>query len=129
MPKNEYDTPHGLEPDSKGVNDWVRFQLVRIFDRTRAIENKMIDVCAKNLIYDEFLTQTKIRLAEGVQTFQNIDTRLISIEEQIKELRAIRANSKNPKDGNSITFQWVLEKLALPVIMFLIGGAVTLLFK
>ena len=129
MPKNEYDTPHGLEPDSKGVNDWVRFQLVRIFDRTRAIENKMIDVCAKNLIYDEFLTQTKIRLAEGVQTFQSIDQRLISIEEQIKELRAIRTNSKNPKDGNSITFQWVLEKLALPVIMFLIGGAVTLLFK
>jgi len=126
---DKYDTPQGLEPDSKGVNDWVRFQLVRIFDRTRAIENKMIDVCAKNLIYDEFITQTKIRLAEGVQTFQNIDTRLISIEEQIKELRAIRANSKNPKDGNSITFQWVLEKLALPVIMFLIGGAVTLLFK
>ena len=126
---DKYDTPQGLEPDSKGVNDWVRFQLVRIFDRTRAIENKMIDVCAKNLIYDEFLTQTKIRLAEGVQTFQSIDQRLISIEEQIKELRAIRANSKNPKDGNSITFQWVLEKLALPVIMFLIGGAVTLLFK
>ena len=126
---SEHTTPKGLEPDSTGVNEWVRFQLVRILDRTRAIENKMIDVCAKNLVYDEFVTNTKVRLAEGVQTFQNLDKRLLSIEEQIKELRAIRANHKNPKNGNSITFQWLLEKLALPVVMLIIGGAIALLFK
>jgi len=126
---DKYDTPHGLEPDSKGVNDWVRFQLVRILDRTRAIEAKMVEVCAKNMIYDEFITSTKVRLAEGVQTFQNMDKRLMSIEEQIKELRLIRANSTNPKNGNSITFQWLLEKLALPVLMLVVGGAIALLFK
>lgn len=125
---DKYDTPQGLEPSSEGVNDWVRFHLVKIHDRARAIETKMVEVCAKNKEYDEFVTQTLVRLAEGVKTFQNIDIRLMSMDEQIKDLKAIRSNpGKN--NHNSVTFQWVLEKFALPIVMALIGGAIVLRFK
>ena len=41
----------------------------------------------------------------------------------------------NPKPNNpgsntkdTVTFKWILEKLAIPVVMFIVGGAIALLF-
>jgi len=124
----KYDTPQGLEPDSRDVNEWVRFQLLKIHDRTRTIENKVAEICSEHRGYNEFVMETKVRLAEGVKTFQNIDTRLMNMDEQIKDLKAIR-NNPGKNNHNSVTFQWLLEKFALPIVMALIGGAIVLLFK
>jgi hypothetical protein len=118
---NEINTPAGLEPNSEGVNEWVRYQLVRIFDRTKAIEGKLDDVRDKQKLFDAFMLNAEVRLAEGVQRFINIDKQI----EYLKDMK-----KDNPATNNkSITFQWLLEKLALPVIMLIIGGAIALLFK
>ncbi len=117
---NENDTPRGLEPSSDGVNDWVRYQLVRIHDRTKAIEKTVHEVHVKQITFEEFRLKTEIRLAEGSQKFSSID----------KQINGLRNNRlKNNPNGNTITFQWLLEKLALPVIMLIVGGAIALLFQ
>ena len=35
---------------------------------------------------------------------------------------------KNPGNTNQVTFRWLLEKLALPIVMLVIGIVLTLLF-
>ena len=119
-------TPPGLEPNSDGVNEWVRYHLTRIHEHTKAMEKQLLVICAKQEKFEEFIMKTEIRLAEGVSTFKNFEGRFTSIDEQIKELRKIRNNSKN---NDSITFQWVLEKLALPILMLIAGAVITLLVK
>lgn len=114
-------TPKGLEPSSDGVNEWVRYQLVRIFNRTKTIETKLDDVRDKQKLFDAFMLNAEVRLAEGVQRF-------VSIDKQIEYLKDMKIKDKNG-NNKSITFQWLLEKMALPIIMFLVGGAIALLFK
>lgn len=126
---SKYDTPQGLEPDSGGVNEWVRYQLTRILDRTKDIENKLFVVCARQEKFAEFMTKTEIRLAEGVSTFKYYEKRIDAIDQQIKELKAIRNGKETSKNNDTITFQWALEKLALPVIMLIVGAVLALLFN
>lgn len=125
---SEHNTPPGMEPSPDGVNPWVQYQLIRILDKMRAVELKVDTNCSQIKELNEFKLKTEVRLAEGVSTFKYMESQFKSIDEQIKELRAIR-NSGNSKNNDGITFQWVLEKLALPVIMLIIGGAIALLFN
>ncbi len=101
------DTPRGLEPSSDGVNDWVRYQLVRIFDRTKTIEKKVDEVQVKQKVFEEFRLKTEIRLAEGSQKFSSLD-------KQIGDLRNNRL--KNNPNSNTITFKWLVEELGTPVV-------------
>jgi len=107
MTKDEYDTPTGLEPKSDGVNEWVRFQLLKIHERVKTIERIMDDCVSHQEAMDKFIMKTEVRLAEGAKTFKTLD-------KQIQDLKTIRKNNNNP--GNSITFKWLVEKLGTPVI-------------
>ena len=46
-----------------------------------------------------------------------------SLEDRLDGLEKIPINS------NQVTFRWMLEKLALPVVMLVVGGAIALLFN
>lgn len=117
-------TPTGLEPSSDGVDEWVRYQLIRINDRIKTISTKLDVTCLKLDKFDEFRVRTEIRLAEGAKTFKAHEERLQSMQEQIRELRAIQKNNKPPKDDNSITFKWLVEKLGTPVITSIITAII-----
>lgn len=124
------DTPPGIEPPSDGVHHWVRFQLIRILDRMNKLEKALTEMCENQEEFDKFIVDTKVRLAEGVKTFQDYDGRFLSITEQIKELKAIRAHNNPGNDNeNTVTFKWILEKLALPILMLIAGAVIALVIN
>ena len=102
------DTPTGLEPSYDGVNEWVRYQLVKILNRLGAIEKKVDTNCKKLDRYDEKWVTTEVRLAEGVQQF-------ISLNKQIEQLQNMKKSNPNGNNG-PITFKWLVEELGTPVI-------------
>lgn len=116
----DYDTPRELEPSPDGVHPWIQWHLLRLHERTKSINVRLDAVCAKQEILDRFRSDAEVRLALGAERFVNLNS-------QIEELKKARNNSKT-NHGNGITFQWILEKFAWPVIMLLIGGAIALLF-
>ena len=101
-------TPPGLEPPSDGVNEWIRYQLIRLHDRMKTIDMKVDALGLKQIVYDDFRIKTEIRLAEGVQKF-------ISLDKQIEQIHSLK--KVNPGNNeNSITFKWLVEKFGTPVI-------------
>jgi hypothetical protein len=116
----DYDTPRELEPSSEGVHPWIQWHLIRLHERTKSINVRLDAVCIKQEVLDRFRSDAEVRLALGAERFVNLNS-------QIEDLKKARNNSKVNHDSG-ITFQWLLEKFALPIVMLLIGGAVALLF-
>ena len=101
-------TPPGLEPSSDGVNEWIRYQLIRLHDRMKTIDMKVDALGLKQIVYDDFRIKTEIRLAEGVQKF-------ISLDKQIEQIHSLKKSNPGNNE-NSITFKWLVEKFGTPVI-------------
>jgi len=101
-------TPPGLEPSSDGVNEWIRYQLIRLHDRMKTIDMKVDALGLKQIVYDDFRIKTEIRLAEGVQKF-------ISLDKQIEQIHSLKKSNPGNNE-NLITFKWLVEKFGTPVI-------------
>jgi hypothetical protein len=62
-------------------------------------------------------------LADGLH-----DERIARHRERIEGIEKKKPNNPNSNTKDTVTFKWILEKLALPIVMFLIGGAIALLY-
>lgn len=117
MPEN-YDTPRDFEPSSDGVHEWIKWQMMRLHDRTKTISKRIDDLCLREEELEKFRYDAEVRLALGAERFTHLSS-------QIDELKRLKGKNHN---SNGVSFQWLLEKFALPIVMLLVGGAVALLF-
>ena len=62
-------------------------------------------------------------LADGIH-----DERIARHKERIEGIEKKKPNNPNSNTKDTVTFKWILEKLALPVVMLIVGGAIALLF-
>lgn len=113
---SDINTPPGLEPSSDGVNEWIRYQLIRLHDRIKAIDMKVDALGLKQIVYDDFRIKTEIRLAEGVQKF-------ITLDKQIEHIQNLKKSNPVTND-NSITFKWLVEKFGTPVITSIVTAII-----
>jgi len=60
-------------------------------------------------------------LADGLH-----DERIGRHKERIEDIEKKKPN--NPKNESAVTFKWILDKLAVPIVMMLAGGVIALLF-
>ncbi len=118
---HDYDTPAGIEPSSEGVHDWIKWQFLKLHDRTKTISKRIDDLCLNVSELEHFQHDAEVRLALGAERFNSLSV-------QIEDLKKSRKNP-NGNGSDKISFKWLLEKFALPIVMLLIGGAVALLFK
>jgi len=109
---NELDTPNDMKKPGKDVPAWLAYKLGEIHS----------DITTTNGKVDTVITEVKKingNLQAEIQRSKIADTthdaRLDTID-------------KKSKDHDVVSFKWLLEKLALPVIMLVIGGAIALLF-
>jgi len=105
---DDINTPPGLEPSSDGVNEWIRYQLIRLHDRMKTIDMKVDALGLKQIVYDDFRIKTEIWLAGGAQKF-------ISLDKQIEQIHSLKKSNPGNNE-NSITFKWLVEKFGTPVI-------------
>jgi hypothetical protein len=100
-------------------------EILRSIDK---IEEKFTDLTS-------WRTATDIRLATGTERFENFNRRIDDCEETVDQLPKIiesavikavqTANGISP--NGRVSFKWVLEKVALPLLMSGAGAAIALI--
>ena len=101
----------------KDTDPWLVHTLTGHSEKLNGLtsEVKKINSCLR----DEIARST---LTDSVHD-QQIDRQKERLEEHKKNNPGNNSNTKE-----TVTFKWLLEKLALPVVMLIVGGAIALLF-
>ena len=100
----------------KETDPWLVHTLTSHSEKLNGLtsEVKKINGCLRDEI-------SRSRLADSVHD-QLIDRQ----KERLEEHKKNNPGNSNTKD--TVTFKWILEKLALPVVMLIVGGVIAILF-
>jgi len=109
---SEFDTPDDIKKPGKDVSPWLAYKLGVIHS----------DIASTNGKVDVVINEVK-----KINGSLNEEIRRSALADQAHDGR-LAGLEKTPILPNQITFKWILEKLALPVVMLIIGGAIALLF-
>ena len=99
---------------SKDTDPWLVFTLTDHSKKLNGLteEVKKINSGLKNEI-------ARSVLADGIH-----DERIARHKERIEGIEKKKPNNPNSDTKDTVTFKWLLEKLALPVVMLIVGIAI-----
>ena len=103
-------TDENKNPSSDGVHPWLQVQLTQINGRVERLGEKLDDCQESMKKFDDFRTFSEVRFGKLETVVENHD----------KKLNDLSDKSGNPGNTSAVTFKWLVDKLAAPVVTSII---------
>ncbi len=110
-----------MEPQPKPRRDTDPWLVFTLTDHSKKLNGLTEEVKKINSgLKDEVARSV---LADGIH-----DERIARHKERIEGIEEKKPNNPNSNTKDAVTFKWILDKLAVPIVMMLAGGIIALLF-